>query len=147
MQTKLRVSHRYSSSEEAARAQRHFDKTYIDTSRIEVQFASKVGDDSMAHSSTRVSRAGSMQPATSTSSPLARTSNQLSQDLDLLKKVKSGDDPELNAFASSLRNRSQTQVWANDDVAFEQSGPRSSAPADGLDQVVFNDDGGSSSDE
>ncbi len=140
------VSFRYSSSEEAERAQRHFDKTYIDTSRIEVQFASKVGDESMAHSRARVSRAASVPPA-STSSLLARPSNQLSQDLDLLKKVKSGDDPELNAFASSLRNRSQTQVWANDDVAFEQSGPRSGAPAEALDKVVFNDDGGSSSDE
>jgi hypothetical protein len=101
----------------------------------------------MAHSRGRVSRAARVPPA-STSSPFARTSNQLSQDLDLLKKVKSGDDPELNAFAASLRNRSQTQVWANDDVAFEQSGPRSAAPAaEALDKVVFNDDGGSSSDE
>ena len=63
------------------------------------------------------------------------------------KKLKSGEDPELKAFASSLRSRSQTQVWANDDVAFEQSGPLSAPSAQDLQNVVFNDDGGSSSDE
>jgi hypothetical protein len=77
----------------------------------------------------------------------ARPSNQLSQDLDLLRKLNSGEDAELKAFASSLRSRSQTQVWANDDVAFEQSGPLAAPTADALESVVFNDDGGSSSDE
>jgi hypothetical protein len=77
----------------------------------------------------------------------ARPINQLSQDLDLLRKLKSGEDAELKAFASSLRSRSQTQVWANDDVAFEQSGPLTAPAADALESVVFNDDGGSSSDE
>lgn len=139
------VHFRYSSSEEAERAVRHFDKTFIDTSRIEVQFASKVGDDSMAHSRTHKLRASTTGPASDAQAQ--RPSNQLSQDLALLKKLKSGDDQDLKAFASSLRNRSQTQVWANDDVAFEQSGPLSVPSAEALENVVFNDDGGSSSDE
>ena len=137
---------RYSSNEEAERALRHFDKTFIDTSRIEVQFASKVGDESMAHSRTHKARVASVN-ALNSDAPAAPRSNQLSQDLDLLKKLKSGEDPELKAFASSLRSRSQTQVWANDDVAFEQSGPLSAPTAEDLQNVVFNDDGGSSSDE
>jgi hypothetical protein len=111
-----------------------------------VQFASKVGDDSMAHSRTHQSRIASAKSLISDAST-ARSSSQLSKDLDLLKKLKSGDDPELKAFASSLRSRSQTQVWANDDVAFEQSGPLSAPSAEDLQNVVFNDDGGSSSDE
>jgi hypothetical protein len=85
--------------------------------------------------------------ATGNEAQASRPSSQLSHDLDLLKRLKSGDDPELKAFASSLRSRSQTQVWANDDVAFEQSGPLSAPTAEALENVVFNDDGGSSSDE
>ena len=139
------VHFRYSSSEEAERAIRHFDKTFIDTSRIEVQFTSKVGDDSMAHSRNHKLRASTTRPTSDAQAP--RPSNQLSQDLALLKKLQSGEDQELKAFASSLRNRSQTQVWANDDVAFEQSGPLSVPSAEALENVVFNDDGGSSSDE
>ena len=147
----LSLSHRpaifrYSSNEEADRARRHFDKTFIDTSRIEVQFASKVGDESMAHSRTHNSRISSTKPFSSASQS-ARPKTQLSQDLDLLNKLKSGVDPELKAFASSLRSRSQTQVWANDDVAFEHSGPLSAPAAEHLEKLVFNDDGASSSDE
>jgi hypothetical protein len=100
----------------------------------------------MAHSRTLKLRVRNAKPASS-DAPAARPSNQLSQDLDLLRKLQSGEDAELKAFASSLRSRSQTQVWANDDVAFEQSGPLSAPSADALESVVFNDDGGSSSDE
>lgn len=124
----------------------HFDKTFIDTSRIEVQFAAKVGDASIAHSRTHKLR---MLNSKTTSSGAQATprSDQLSQDLALLKQIQSGEDPELRAFASSLRSRSQTQVWANDDVAFEESGPLSTPAADSPAAVFFNDDGGSSSDE
>lgn len=100
----------------------------------------------MAHSRTLKSRMSSAKPAGSDAAA-ARPINQLSQDLDLLRKLKSGEDAELKAFASSLRSRSQTQVWANDDVAFEQSGPLTAPAADALESLVFNDDGGSSSDE
>ena len=89
----------------------------------------------------------SRSKASSSKADLVRPKNQLSQDLDLLNKLKSGVDPELKAFASSLRSRSQTQVWANDDVGFEQSGPLSAPTAEDLQRVVFNDDGASSSDE
>ena len=101
----------------------------------------------MAHSRTHHKLRPSSANATGNEADASRPSTQLSRDLDLLKRLKSGDDQELKAFASSLRSRSQTQVWANDDVAFEQSGPLSVPTAEALEKVAFNDDGGSSSDE
>jgi len=68
----------------------------------------------MAHSRSLKSRMSSAKPAGSDAAA-ARPSNQLSQDLDLLRKLNSGEDAELKAFASSLRSRSQTQVRANDE--------------------------------
>ena len=100
----------------------------------------------MAHSRAHIARISSSK-ASSSKADLVRPKNQLSQDLDLLNKLQSGVDPELKGFASSLRSRSQTQVWANDDVASEQSGPFSAPTAEDLQRVVFNDDGASSSDE
>ncbi|KAM9392110.1 putative RNA-binding protein 19 isoform 2-T2 [Pholidichthys leucotaenia] len=101
----------FKSEEDADRALKHFNKSFVDTSRVTVEMCKAFGDPTKARPwSKHTQISGQDKPGTQ-----AETEG---------KKLE--DEPEFKEFLSVHQNRSKAPIWAND-TAQETAEPESRA--------------------
>ncbi|KAJ3410073.1 hypothetical protein HDV05_004118 [Chytridiales sp. JEL 0842] len=160
----------YKTNKEAKAAVDYFNKTFIDTSRIEVVIAKPIGDASLPRAWSKYS-AGSSANRKLTEEQQKQEDERIAKE-EALKKKKSASassekqiahelaadltadksDPKLREFLEVMRPRgaARARTWANDDdlgieatAAPTKSGPKHSASAgvkDGLEEIDDDDD-------
>ncbi|XP_045152795.1 probable RNA-binding protein 19 isoform X1 [Echinops telfairi] len=104
----------FKSEAEAQTALNHFNKSFVDTSRITVEFCKSFGDPTKPRAWSRHAQKPSL-PEPPSKDPVA---SETKQD-DGKKKVaceleKLKEDSEFQEFLSAHQRRSQTATWAND---------------------------------
>uniref|UniRef100_A0A3Q3AUA4 Probable RNA-binding protein 19 n=1 Tax=Kryptolebias marmoratus TaxID=37003 RepID=A0A3Q3AUA4_KRYMA len=100
----------FKSEEEASRALKHFNRSFVDTSRVTVEMCKAFGDPTKGKSwSKHTQRSEQDKP----SAPPTTTDN---------KKVTLEEEDGFKEFMSVHQNRSQAPTWAND-TAPETDGP------------------------
>uniref|UniRef100_A0A8C7VFF7 Probable RNA-binding protein 19 n=1 Tax=Oncorhynchus mykiss TaxID=8022 RepID=A0A8C7VFF7_ONCMY len=111
----------FKTEEDADKALKHFNKSFVDTSRVMVEMCKSFGDPTKARAWSKHSRG----PAT------APRENNKVQYKDREKKKKESpsilgkDDEGFQEFVSVHQNRNQASTWANDTL------PQSAAPETG----------------
>ncbi|EKX44674.1 hypothetical protein GUITHDRAFT_109452 [Guillardia theta CCMP2712] len=110
----------FKSEKDAHKALKYFQDTYIDTSKITVEFAKPVGDSSLSRPWSKYSEGSSAHDRVTKKHSSADVSEnptkpekKLSKEAQLLQKAKT--DPEMKAFVESFKPRSKTKIWENDD--------------------------------
>ncbi|XP_045743531.2 probable RNA-binding protein 19 isoform X1 [Mirounga angustirostris] len=136
----------FKSEEEARVALNHFNKSFIDTSRITVEFCKSFGDPTKPRAWSR--HAQQINQAKNPSKDKDSVPTEPKKD-DKTKKVSSEleklkEDTEFQEFLSVHQKRTQTATWANDALDAEPSKGKSRAASDYLN---FDSDSGQESDE
>ncbi|XP_021554226.1 probable RNA-binding protein 19 isoform X3 [Neomonachus schauinslandi] len=136
----------FKSEEEARMALNHFNKSFIDTSRITVEFCKSFGDPTKPRAWSR--HAQQINQAKNPSKDKDSVPTEPKKD-DKTKKVSSEleklkEDTEFQEFLSVHQKRTQTATWANDALDAEPSKGKSKAASDYLN---FDSDSGQESDE
>ncbi|XP_040475827.1 probable RNA-binding protein 19 isoform X2 [Ursus maritimus] len=136
----------FKSEEEARTALNHFNKSFIDTSRITVEFCKSFGDPTKPRAWSR--HAQKISQSKNPSKDKDSVPTEPKKD-DKTKKVageleKLKEDTEFREFLSVHQKRTQTATWANDVLDAEPSKGKSKAASDYLN---FDSDSGQESDE
>ncbi|TPX32212.1 hypothetical protein SmJEL517_g04621 [Synchytrium microbalum] len=128
----------YKTEEEARSAQQYFDNTFIDTAKIQVEFAKRIGDPSLPRPWSRYSEGSSAHEKTATGSnatPLtsapvisekdsikarnaAAKVARLDHQTKLMQKLATAEsDPQFQEYMQAMKPRAATgRTWANDDM-------------------------------
>nr|XP_033811608.1 probable RNA-binding protein 19 [Geotrypetes seraphini]XP_033811609.1 probable RNA-binding protein 19 [Geotrypetes seraphini] len=110
----------FSSEEEAQTALSHFNKSFIDTTRITVEFCKSFGDPSKAKAWSKHSQKPAQpeklteKPCLSPDAQKKREKTKALGDLQELEKER-----DFKEFLAVHQNRSQVAIWTNDSVADE----------------------------
>ncbi|CAN9513261.1 unnamed protein product [Ophioblennius macclurei] len=105
----------FKSEEDAARAQKHFNKSFVDTSRVAVEMCKAFGDPTKAKAWSKHSHSSGQEKPPATAAPEGKKKNQQKKESSsALKNLE--DDQEFKEFLSVHQNRSQAPIWANDTV-------------------------------
>ena len=144
----------YSSEEDAEKAAKHFDKTFINSSRIEVELARPVGDEHIPRPWSKYSKGSSAFHAWEKNRRKRDESKQTTQDVRERKKNKEKQqrlnqdthksklaqllsefyelesDPNFVEFLEAHKSRSKVQAWSNDAVLAERQQPIPSSKKD-----------------
>ncbi|KAM4827370.1 putative RNA-binding protein 19 [Thomomys bottae] len=133
----------FKSEEEAQVALHHFNRSFIDTSRITVEFCKSFGDPTKPRAWSKHGQKASQpeQPAQDSAPKEAKQDkkNKVPTELQKLK-----EDTEFQEFLSVHQRRTQAAIWAND--ALDAEPPRGkSQPAS--DYLNFDSDSGQESDD
>ncbi|XP_055405474.1 probable RNA-binding protein 19 isoform X2 [Bubalus kerabau] len=136
----------FKSEEEAQTARNHFNKSFIDTSRITVEFCKSFGDPTKPRAwSKHAQKSSQSKPppkdkdAISTEPTKDDKKKKVAGELEKLK-----DDNEFQEFLSVHQKRTQVATWANDALDAEPSKGKSK-PAN--DYLNFDSDSGQESEE
>ncbi|EFB19054.1 hypothetical protein PANDA_014807, partial [Ailuropoda melanoleuca] len=136
----------FRSEEEARTALNHFNRSFIDTSRITVEFCKSFGDPTKPRAWSRHAQKISQSKNPSkdkdsvpTEPKKVRRTRKVAGELEKLK-----EDTEFREFLSVHQKRTQTATWANDVLDAEPSKGKSKAANDYLN---FDSDSGQESDE
>ncbi|XP_032165677.1 probable RNA-binding protein 19 isoform X4 [Mustela erminea] len=136
----------FKSEEEARTALNHFNKSFIDTSRISVEFCKAFGDPTKPRAWSRHAQKTSQSKNPSKDKDAVPTepkkddkTKRVASELEKLK-----EDTEFQEFLSVHQKRMQTATWANDALDTEASKGKSKAASDYLN---FDSDSGQESDE
>eukprot|EP00126_Sphaerothecum_destruens_P002222 Sdes_comp15661_c0_seq1m4677 len=138
----------FSRNSEAETAAEYFNKTYIDTSMIQVEIAKPVGDMnlqrpwsiySQGSSANEASNPCKDNPEESSKDPeqVLETLNESTQATDTLSSTdekaktkmllaqleKSDQDPKLKAFLHAMKPRTHKQIWSNEDDLLATADP------------------------
>lgn len=136
----------FRSEEEAQSALSHFNKSFIDTSRITVEFCKSFGDPTKPRAWSRHAQkpSQSKQPSNNKVSvpPETEKDDKKKKVASELEKLK--EDTEFREFLSVHQKRVQTATWANDALDAEPSKVKSK-PAN--DYLNFDSDSGQESEE
>uniref|UniRef100_A0A671EVB2 Probable RNA-binding protein 19 n=1 Tax=Rhinolophus ferrumequinum TaxID=59479 RepID=A0A671EVB2_RHIFE len=136
----------FRSEEEAQSALNHFNKSFIDTSRITVEFCKSFGDPTKPRAWSRHAQkpSQSKQPSNNKDSvpPETEKDDKKKKVAGELEKLK--EDTEFREFLSVHQKRIQTATWANDALDAEPSKGKSK-PAN--DYLNFDSDSGQESEE
>ncbi|KAI8586983.1 hypothetical protein BDZ88DRAFT_263737 [Geranomyces variabilis] len=141
----------YKTDKEAKAALKFFDGTFVDTSRIQVELAKSIGDNSLARPWSRHSSGSSafdrkqnaeldaQRKRDERTERLRRQKEETNQEMERKKKLlgtlyaPEAEDPKLKEFLDVMRPRAaaRNRTWANDDVtataAAEESRPKVNA--------------------
>ena len=122
----------FASTDEAALAVKYFDRTFIDTLRIQVEFAQRIGSEqlnrpwskyssgSSAHEEHLRRKAEKVKAAAKEGKE--RTKSQIEENLERKKRLlqliyeDEKEDEQLCEFVAAMRPASKTKVWENDSV-------------------------------
>lgn len=136
----------FRSEEEAQSALSHFNKSFIDTSRITVEFCKSFGDPTKPRAWSRHAQkpSQSKQPSNNKDSvpPETEKNDKKKKVASELEKLK--EDTEFREFLSVHQKRVQTATWANDALDAEPSKGKSKPASDYLN---FDSDSGQESEE
>ncbi|XP_039628243.1 probable RNA-binding protein 19 [Polypterus senegalus] len=130
----------FKSEQEAEKALQHFNKSFIDTSRITVEHCKSFGDLTKAKPWSKHSQKPTVASPTA-KKPVKPTKKELPQD-----KTKELDaSTEFQEFVAVHKNRTQAPAWANDNLTTLKMGPTKEAAAS--DYLNFDSDSEEKSDE
>lgn len=106
----------------------YFDRTFLDTSRLQVELAKPRNDPTLDRPWSKYSKGSSANDAAvQAAQPSARQVEQerqkLKEDMEKKKKflmsIYGEEDPEMAKFVSAMKSKGKTKTWENDDEAFE----------------------------
>lgn len=132
----------YKSQEDADRAVKYFNRSFIDTARIEVQIAKTFADPTVPQA-VRQKRKLIEQRLREQEERLLRQKEEAQERKKQKVEKKSKLDreieanPKLKEFIESMKPSSQVQSWANDSLADGSGGPSAAA----LEQALAKQDG------
>lgn len=127
----------YKSQEDANKAVRYFNRSFIDTAKIEVQLAKTFSDPTVPQA-VRQKRKLAEQRLREQEERLLREKEEAQERKKQRVEKKSKLDqeieanPKLKEFINSMKPSSQTQSWANDSLADGSGGPSAAALAEAL---------------
>ncbi|KAK9149967.1 hypothetical protein Syun_008276 [Stephania yunnanensis] len=106
----------FRTEEEAAEAIKYFDKSYMDTCRLECNVALKVGDPNIPRSWSRYSqqKQEALKEESKTTSVQSLGFGNSKGDAKRSKKSTENDDPKLQEFLQVMQSRTKSKLWAND---------------------------------
>lgn len=114
----------YRTEEDAAKAVKFFHRTFIDTYRISVELAKKVGDAEIPrpwskHSagSSAYEKRGQATAGDAKSDLVPGKQNKERGNRNVVNGSNLEEDPEFQEFMEVMRPRSSSRLWANDDTA------------------------------
>lgn len=129
----------YKSQEDAERAVKYFNQSFIDTAKIEVQIAKTFSDPTVPQA-VRQKRRLAEQRLREQEERLLREREEAQERKKQRTEKKSKIDeeiaanPKLKEFIDSMKPASQVQSWANDSLADGSGGPSSGALKEALDK-------------
>ncbi|CAK6440388.1 unnamed protein product [Pipistrellus nathusii] len=136
----------FKSEEEAQKALNHFNKSFVDTSRITVEFCKSFGDPTKPRAwSKHAQKASQTKPPPKDKdsvTPETKKDKKKKKAANELEKLK--EDTEFQEFLSVHQRRTQAATWANDALDAEPSQGKSKRASDYLN---FDSDSGQESDE
>ncbi|XP_045441368.1 probable RNA-binding protein 19 isoform X2 [Pipistrellus kuhlii] len=136
----------FKSEEEAQKALNHFNKSFVDTSRIMVEFCKSFGDPTKPRAwSKHAQQASQTKPPPKDKdsvTPETKKDKKKKKAANELEKLK--EDTEFQEFLSVHQRRTQAATWANDALDAEPSQGKSKRASDYLN---FDSDSGQESDE
>eukprot|EP00963_Diacronema_lutheri_P014249 scaffold2858_cov659-Pavlova_lutheri.AAC.220 len=131
----------YRTDEEAAKAVKYFHRTFIDTSRINVDLARRAGDAEIPRpwskhsvgSSAFEKRNPTQREERSGVEPVGQEGDQRGQKKHNVIDPKLEQDPDFQEFMQVMQPRTTSKLWANDDTApgRENAGKRMPRPKKG----------------
>uniref|UniRef100_A0A672FET2 Probable RNA-binding protein 19 n=1 Tax=Salarias fasciatus TaxID=181472 RepID=A0A672FET2_SALFA len=101
----------FKSEEDASRALRHFDKSFVDTSRVTVEMCKAFGDPTKAKAWSKHSHSSGQDKP-----PAPAASEDKKDDKNISSTVSLEDEEGFKEFLSVHQSRSQAPTWANDTV-------------------------------
>ena len=130
---------RFRTEKDAKKALKHFNNTFVDTSKIVIEFARPVGDAALARPWSKYSEGSSANrlhrerqeraaakengkeagESASKKAGMRADDKKMTVDQALLHKAR--HDPEMRAFVETFARRSKKQVWQNDDAELERA--------------------------
>nr|XP_012324437.1 probable RNA-binding protein 19 isoform X2 [Aotus nancymaae] len=134
----------FKTEEEAQKALKHFNKSFIDTSRITVEFCKSFGDPTKPRAWSKHAKKPSQpkQPPKDSATPEVKKDEKKKKVAGQLEKLK--EDTEFQEFLSVHQRRVQAATWANDGLDAEPSRGKSKPASDYLN---FDSDSGQESEE
>ncbi|XP_012519017.1 PREDICTED: probable RNA-binding protein 19 isoform X2 [Propithecus coquereli] len=134
----------FKSEEEAQTALNHFNRSFIDTSRITVEFCKSFGDPTKPRAWSKHAQKPSQakQPPKDSVAPEVKKDDKKKKVASELEKLK--EDTEFQEFLSVHQRRTQAATWANDALDTEPSKGKGK-PAN--DYLNFDSDSGQESEE
>ncbi|XP_053525741.1 probable RNA-binding protein 19 isoform X3 [Artibeus jamaicensis] len=135
----------FKSEEEAQKALNHFNRSFVDTSRITVEFCKSFGDPTKPRAWSKHAQKPSQpkpSPKDKDSVPLEAKKDKKKKSASELEKLKK--DTEFREFLSVHQKRMQAATWANDALDLEPSKGKSKPASDYLN---FDSDSGQESEE
>ncbi|KAK2098055.1 putative RNA-binding protein 19 [Saguinus oedipus] len=126
-----------SSASLAQKALKHFNKRFIDTSRITVEFCKSFGDPTKRRACSKHARKPSQpkQPPKDSATPEIKKDEKKKKVAGQLEKLK--EDAEFQEFLSVHQRRAQAATWANDGP---DAGPSSRKSKPASDYLHFDSD-------
>ncbi|GAC98704.1 RNA recognition motif containing protein [Pseudozyma hubeiensis SY62] len=133
----------YRSDDEAQQALDYFNRTFIDTSRISVELAKKIGDEELTQQReerrNKRNAAASQEASTSTSISDARKrkadkSDPKQEDGSGKKKSKKGGAISFEEFMSVMQPKAKRKAWQNEDAPPEQTMQDIVAPEEAIEK-------------
>ncbi|KAL3975876.1 ATF-like basic leucine zipper transcriptional factor [Sarotherodon galilaeus] len=103
----------FKSEEDANKALKHFNKSFVDTSRVTVEMCKAFGDPSKARAwSKHTQSSGQGKPSAPADTDGKKKKKQKKESSSILGDLE--EEPEFKEFLSVHQNRSQAPTWAND---------------------------------
>uniref|UniRef100_A0A669F7A2 RNA binding motif protein 19 n=1 Tax=Oreochromis niloticus TaxID=8128 RepID=A0A669F7A2_ORENI len=99
----------FKSEEDANKALKHFNKSFVDTSRVTVEMCKAFGDPSKARAWSKHTQSSGQGKPSAPADTDGKKKKQKKESSSIL-----GDEPEFKEFLSVHQNRSQAPTWAND---------------------------------
>ncbi|XP_015253863.1 PREDICTED: probable RNA-binding protein 19 [Cyprinodon variegatus] len=114
----------FKSEEDASKALKHFNKSFVDTSRVTVEMCKAFGDPTKGKAWSKHSQRAEPDK-TSAAAPKEKRTNKtrLKETNSVLENLE--DEDGFSEFLSVHQNRTQAQTWTND-MAQDQAKPKSS---------------------
>ncbi|XP_059921605.1 probable RNA-binding protein 19 [Gadus macrocephalus] len=133
----------YKTEEDAVKAQQHFNRSFLDTSRVTVEMCKAFGDPSKTKAWSKHS-----QTAAPPAPAVVRDTDSLKKKKPSIKKLDElEEEPAFREFVLVHTKRNQVPTWANDSTPLESSRPPAKAeprvarkPADDDDYLNFDSD-------
>ncbi|XP_070690343.1 probable RNA-binding protein 19 isoform X2 [Pempheris klunzingeri] len=129
----------FKSEEDANRALKHFNKSFVDTSRVSVEMCKAFGDPTKAKAwSKHTQSSGSDKPSTPADTDSKKKKKQKKETKSALGNLE--EDEGFKEFLSVHQNRSQAPTWANDTVQQKSDPAESRTKTQGKKKLASDDD-------
>lgn len=134
----------FASSVDAAAAQKYYNKTFMDATRVEVDFAQKYGSEAKKNAWSKYTEGTSRYKETQRAATGANAVEISDKNKKKKKDVEVEEDPKLREFLALMQPRHKKAIWSNDDLI---QGNNIATVGAGQEGVVFDEGGNDESEE